>query len=80
MNASSQALIEEANRKSANVRKKIFANKANDQQHHLNLLKHVEVVMDIFHMETTLRNNNNFRAAMRELETAMSLSKRKLQP
>lgn len=74
-----QNLIEQANRKSAGTRKQVFAKKASDQQHHDNLFKHCEVVMGIYHSTPSLRNDNNFRASMRELETAMALSKRKLQ-
>lgn len=74
-----QSLIAQANRKSATARKQVFAKKASDQQHHENLFKHCEVVMGIYHNTPSLRNDNNFRASMRELETAMALSKRKLQ-
>lgn len=79
MNASVQALIDNKNKQTAGVRKRVFAIKANDQQHHENLLKHVDVVMGIFHGTPSLRNDNNFRAAMRELESAAALSRRKLQ-
>ncbi|CAB4211777.1 hypothetical protein UFOVP1419_22 [uncultured Caudovirales phage] len=76
-----QTLIEQANKKTAASRKQVFAKKANDQQHHAFLLKHADVVLEIYHATPDLMNaSNNFRAAMRELETAMTLSRRKLQP
>lgn len=78
MKGSVQALIETANKKSVVARKKVFANKASDQQHHSNLLTRVKEVMDIYHDVPSLRDNNLFRASMRELETAMTLSERKL--
>ncbi len=75
-----QQAIERKNRETAAGRRKLFGKKANDQQHHENLLKHCEVVMEIYHKDSSLRNDNNFRAAMRELEASMSLSRKKLQP
>lgn len=79
MSSAVQAMIAESNRKTAAVRKQVFAKKANDQQHHLNLFKHCEVLIGIYHNVPSLRNDNNMRAAVRELETAMALSRRRLE-
>ena len=72
-----QTLIDQANKKTAMSRKQVFAKKASDQQHHLNLFKHVEIFLEAYHLDPL---SNNTKASLRELSTAMSLSKRKLQP
>ena len=79
MSPSVQAMIDQANRKTAGIRRKQFAKKANDQDHHKNLLQHVDAVMGIYHANPSLRVDNDFRAAMRELETAATLSRKRLE-
>ena len=77
-----QTMIDQANRKTAASRRQVFGKKANDQQHHENLLKHVEVVMDALQSDINggLIVSNNLREAIRELKPAMTLSRRRLQP
>lgn len=76
-----QQLIEQANNRAKASNRKAFARKASDQQHHENLLKHVEVVVSIYHddVKRGLVVSNNLRAAFRELETALALSRRRLE-
>lgn len=76
MTSTVQAMIEQANTKTKNSNKQVFAKKASDQQHHLNLFKCVEIFIDAHRLDAT---SSNTKAALRELNTAMALSKRRLQ-
>lgn len=77
-----QTMIDQANKKTAASRRQVFGKKANDQQHHENLLKHVEVLMDALQADISagMVISNNLREAIRELRPAMTLSRRRLQP
>lgn len=81
MNTALQTMIDQANRKTAASRRQVFGKKANDQQHHENLLKHVDVVLDALQsdIKAGLVVSNNLREAIRELNAATTLSRRRLQ-
>ncbi len=72
-----QALIEKANSRVKSSNRQYFAKKATGAQVHENLLKSAEIAVDAYHLDPT---SSNFRAAMRELKSAMTLSRRNLQP
>lgn len=72
-----QNMVAEINKKTAAARRNVFAKKATDQQHHLNLFKHVEVFLEAFRLDP---RSNNSKESLRELSMAMTLSRRKLQP
>lgn len=72
-----QTLIAAANKRTAASGRQVFAKKASDQQHHLNLFNHIEVFVEAYRLDP---QSNNCKAALKELSTAMALSKRKLQP
>jgi hypothetical protein len=77
MTSTVQAMIAKANARTASTRKQVFAKKANDQQHHENLFRHVEVFVEAYRNDPVSRNTQ---AALRELSSAMALSKKRLQP
>lgn len=72
-----QALIDKRNSETASYRRKMFGKKANDQQHHANLTKCVRIYVDEFCKNP---GSNNTREAFREMQLALGLSERKLQP
>jgi hypothetical protein len=71
-----QALIEKANSRVKSNNQRVFAKKATGAQVHENLLKSAEIAVDAYYLDP---NSSNFRAAMRELKSAMTLSRRNLQ-
>jgi hypothetical protein len=75
-----QAMIDNANNRTKVSNRRAFARKANDQQHHENLVMHVKVMVGIYHEDIRkgLQVDNNLRAAIREMETALALSEKRL--
>ncbi len=71
-----EALIEKKNRETAGARRQVFGKRANDQQHHANLAKCVRIYVDEFRKDHA---SNNARAALREMQSALVLSERRLQ-
>jgi hypothetical protein len=72
-----QALIIEANAKSAATRKQQFAKRASAEQIHNNLLKCVDIYVESFRNDPA---SSNTRAAFREMVSAATLSRRSLKP
>lgn len=72
-----QEMIDQKNRETAAARRRDFGRRANDQQHHSQLARCVRIYVDELHKDP---DSNNTRAALREMQSALVLSERKLQP
>lgn len=72
-----QTMIENANNRVKSNNRRVFAKKATGAQVHENLLKSAEIAVDAYHNNPT---SSNFCTAMRELKSAITLSRRNLKP
>ncbi|MFZ4856171.1 MAG: hypothetical protein ACOYL3_07215 [Desulfuromonadaceae bacterium] len=75
-----QALIDQANKRTAASRKKVFVKKATDSQFLSNFCAHVDIALDLYRSIPGLMDDHKFRSAMRELESFNVLTKKHLQP
>jgi hypothetical protein len=73
--SSVQAMIDQANRRTAGTRRQVFGKKATDQKVHENLFKTVDIYIDSFRKDPS---SNNTKAAFTEMSLATTLSRRNL--
>lgn len=75
-----QALIDQANKRSAASRRQLFAKRSSDLQMLEHQTKSARVVLDAFHVDRGkgMMVSNNLKAAMRELETFVCLAEKRL--
>lgn len=80
MSTKLQTMIDQANRRTAAGRRKQFLKRSSDGQMLDHLAKNVRVALDLYHdaYRSGLDVDNNLRAALREMETALVMAEKRL--
>jgi len=81
MSTQLQTLIDQANRRTAGARRKQFVKRSSEGQMLEHLVKNVRMALDLYHLayRNGLDVDNNLRAALREMETALVMAEKRLE-